>query len=177
VRPFRLDLHELLWGLTLVVVGLAVTVAWRLAAYLRFRRALEANWGQPVSRDARATKYDLRRRLAGESEGPWVDDQTWRDLDMDDVMAALDRTITGFGAQRLRVALGRWPATGTRPWDERVRAAQDLLADPARRVACQRALLLLDGEKVGWAAPRAIWRRLDGPPLAPWMSSCVRRWS
>lgn len=80
-----------------------------------------------------------------------IDDRTWRDLDLDDVYALLDRTVSSIGQQVLYHRLRSLKSTST------LRAFEALVAraaaDASLRETCQLALARLHG-----AAGCEVWR-------------------
>ena len=97
-------MHAVPWPL----VALAVIIAALCAAALAAGRArtlarLRAEWGLPPSyREHRldAIADSHRSRAAGEG-GAALDDRTWTDLHLDDIFAALDRTMSTLGQHAL----------------------------------------------------------------------------
>lgn len=86
--------------LPLGYVGLRLYKKWRISLVLE---GIRKEWGEEVKKD-----YDLKeisrlfRYINNESEVQYIiDDQTWNDLNMNDIFAKIDRTVTVFGEQML----------------------------------------------------------------------------
>ncbi len=109
----------------------------------RARRARRPLWGGRWARKRRdMERIGLYARLARRDGPGTVDDRTWRDLDLDEVFAHVDRTSTAVGQQLLCARL-RAP-----PRDPAEREAFEVLvhrfsADPALRERAHLALLPL----------------------------------
>ena len=86
-----------------VVILLVVATSVRRRGRARTLGRIRAAWGQPVARarqlDAAAASH--RSRISHLDEARSLDDRTWRDLDLDDVFAALDRTESTLGQHAL----------------------------------------------------------------------------
>ena len=69
---------------------------------LKALRIIEENWGQFIDKKRNLTivrrYFDL---LAKESKEVYLDDQTWEDLDMNEIYTILDRNLTSSGEQVL----------------------------------------------------------------------------
>lgn len=82
-------------------------------------RALRADWGRPrppASHDADDSADESWRLLDSGSVGPLgLDDRTWVDLHLDDVIATIDRTRTGLGRQQLHRRLRTGASLGESP--------------------------------------------------------------
>ena len=81
-------------GAAAILILLVVAASVRRRGRARMLGRIRAAWGQPVARarqvDAAAASH--RSRISQLDEARSLDDRTWRDLDLDDVFAALDRT-------------------------------------------------------------------------------------
>lgn len=89
------------WGFVLLIpLTIANASAYRHIAFRRALRQLRDNWGREQTRDRVfpmiETLYRLRRPREGEDDSS-IDDQTWHDLNMDEVYSTLDRTLTNPG--------------------------------------------------------------------------------
>jgi hypothetical protein len=64
---------------------------------------IRADWGKPSSRSQKlgAIAEAFRSRIAASGDVSFLDDRTWEDLDMDGVLAAIDRTESTLGQQAL----------------------------------------------------------------------------
>jgi hypothetical protein len=90
----------------LIGTVLAVVAAGVLARKLSRRQLLakiRAGWGKPASRPQNLSALAKAHgsRIAACAESSFLDDRTWKDLDMDDVLAAVDRTESTLGRQAL----------------------------------------------------------------------------
>jgi MutS domain V len=84
----------------LVVAAVAIRVI--RAARARTLERLRADWGQPIDRTRRLDAIGASHRSRAATTGSAsMDAQTWADLDLDDVFAALDRTASTLGQQAL----------------------------------------------------------------------------
>jgi hypothetical protein len=132
--------------------------------------ALRAAWGKPVARERDmmliATLHDLK-----EGAGPTVDELTWRDLALDDVFAAVDRTMGMPGRQ--------WLYHQMRTYEDR----DEVLAERARqyevlrgasgfREEAQRILAALDGPSAFYLAPLLHSQLPDRPWFTPLLWLC-----
>ena len=85
------------------MILLVVATSVRRRGRARTLGRIRAAWGQPVARarqlDAAAASH--RSRISHLDEARSLDDRTWRDLDLDDVFAALDRTESTLGQHAL----------------------------------------------------------------------------
>ena len=167
---------------SLTVLAVAALRHARTERLARFRAA----WGMPIERTRRmdAMAASHRARIAASNHGASLDDRTWRDLLMDDVFAAVDRTQSTLGQHalyhRLRTApvadhLAAFEALVDRMSTdaaarERAQLALDRLQDPhglrhlvARRARRGRAALVVRH------LSRAV--RVDDRRWRPWARS------
>jgi hypothetical protein len=102
--------------IALVAIGVLLSLA---AAAFRGGRArhlaqLREDWGKPISRirnmDAIAASHRSRLASAARADGE-LDNRTWRDLNLDEVFAALDRTVSTLGQHALYHRLRTAPGT------------------------------------------------------------------
>ncbi|MCA9688158.1 MAG: hypothetical protein KC636_01020, partial [Myxococcales bacterium] len=165
--PSSLRLEHAAAILALVVVLVVLWLTQRRARQQRLRQ-LASTWGLEPRVDRQGRPYDGRERRDADVDHDRyrVDDHTWDDLDLAQLVESLDRTLTGIGAQTLYRAIrqpGRDAARATR----RVAAARVALDDVDARVASQR-LLLGFGEVAGWSIPAALWGALPRAPAPVW---------
>ena len=110
---------------------------------------LRKKWGKKQEkRTAREKKEKLEaclRRKAGESF--CVDAITWNDLDLDAVFDTVDHTVSVCGEEYLYTAL-RMPVTTTEIREERERLMKLFAENQKAREAVQKALLLMEKEKM-----------------------------
>jgi hypothetical protein len=108
----------LLLSLLLAVAALVALVAPAGLRRRREQRALEkhaASWGKPLDKHRDMHRIGLYARLTNGAGSSTVDERTWRDLDLDDVFAHVDRTTSAVGQQMLCARLSAPP----RAHDER----------------------------------------------------------
>jgi len=122
----------------------------------------------PPDRDLAALRTFHQQRAAGLAAASSIDDDTWRDLDLDRVFASLDRCESPLG----QIALYGWlraPALNEREAGaqaSRAAAAEALAAAPAAKKKLQRALEAIP--RLPPALAEALW--LDRPlPTAGWI--------
>ncbi len=156
------------WGaiLSIPLVGAATR------EYLRLRRLktllrLKKRWAAPVNRTRDfETISVLQQFLAHEKNHPGIDDQTWRDLDCDQVYALLDRTFTSPGQSVLYTILKN-PCFNREPLLRRSQLILAFQKEVDFREKLQ--LLLLPLEKVrNLDMANLLWGKLPLPsPYAP----------
>jgi len=107
--------------LPLLLFALAVSaVAVMAMPLLRRRRRekvlaeLRSGWGQPQTRDRDLTAIAAYYRHLADANGDdgFLDDRTWADLNLDDLFADLDRTVSVVGQQVLYARLRSMPLGG-----------------------------------------------------------------
>lgn len=112
-------MNPLLLGLLVLVVAVVAVKALGERARDRRLKALRADWGRPrppASHDADDPADESWRLLDSGSVGPLgLDDRTWVDLHLDDVLATIDRTRTGLGRQQLHRRLRTGTSLGESP--------------------------------------------------------------
>lgn len=91
------------WGAlaSIPCVGLGIFLYFRLVR-LQNLKQLRANWGKTRAkkRDFQDLSHYFRRRRP-DPQKALIDDSTWNDLNMNDLFALIDRTLTGPGASVL----------------------------------------------------------------------------
>jgi DNA mismatch repair ATPase MutS len=90
-------------GFILVVIFLFISHYFKAKREeVRMLQYIMGNWGKPYKKDR---NLEITRRyfdkLSEENSGKYIDDQTWEDLNMDDVYTMLDRNLTTPGEQVL----------------------------------------------------------------------------
>jgi hypothetical protein len=159
----------LLWQVLppLIVVVLVAAIWWHgRRRRRRMLASLRATWGTSWRTPTRPeTARCLLDLLPDPEDGSaWtVDEQTWRDLDMDQVVARLDRTISPVGAQVLSACLRRPPASQGEG-ELRGTMIRALLEDQDLREQVQMALAPLDARPAGRIC-ELLWQDLPTPPL------------
>ncbi|MCY1057698.1 hypothetical protein [Nannocystis sp. SCPEA4] len=126
------------------------------------REQLRHGWGRPFEREGVDPARPLRESMDA-AEHERLDDQTWRDLLLDQVVSRLDRTITAAGSQ----ALYRWarrPLLDADALRRRHAVIEAMGRDPALREEIQ-TLLLDFGVGRGKHLPRVLWGRIDEPEV------------
>lgn len=129
--------------LILPVVFAGVFVSSRLRK-LRLIARIKNEWGQPIinkKRDTSAIRLLFDNMPTGETEKS-IDDQTWNDLNMDNIYAVLDRTFTDPGEAVLYRML-RTPLTDKSVLEERNRVIRIFQEDQNFREDVQLALISL----------------------------------
>lgn len=161
-QPFLIAVG-LLVILVIGMVALSRVLLRRRAANARGR--LRRRWARPLAEphEIRLARrlYDVRDR-AGESDRHEVDARTWADLDMNEVFAAVDRTLSPIGAQCLYDALRR-PELSLPRLVERDRLASVLADSREVREQLQLQLVRLESSPV-WRLPGLL---RDGAELPP----------
>lgn len=66
---------------------------------------IKENWGQRINRKRKF--QDLKQVFEKHSEGFYIDDQTWEDLNLEDIFSMIDRTYSTPGEQVLYDMLRR----------------------------------------------------------------------
>ena len=138
----------------------------------RRRAALEAEWQQPAPR---FRNFPLIARYHGtRAAAPtWhrLDDQTWTDLNGDELFALLDGTTSRVGQQCLYYRL-RTPLAEAAPLREFDKAAAHFAAQPAARGATLLALSRLQSTAAYYLADLLAGEALPALPwaaAAPWL--------
>ncbi|PRQ07214.1 MutS-related protein [Enhygromyxa salina] len=153
-----------LLALMFVVAGIQRFLARRAA-----RARIGRDWDSDTHVDRVGRPYAGRERRdpadPEQDQSYRVDDQTWFDLDLDAVVARLDYTQTGIGAQTLYRALRR-PALTPELGRRRVALADAISADPRGRADCQR--VLAEFRNRGWVLPWILWGPRLLPPIPVW---------
>ena len=162
------------------VVMTAVYVGWERVGRRRLLARLRREWARPVTRTrdmAAISQYHVA--LAGD-DATSVDERTWRDLNLDDVYAVLDRTTSSVGQQRLYHRLrSRASVTQVPAFDALVTAVSEV---PIRE-RCQVALSRL-ASSAGYglyrlAQPGAVrlhWWHYASPIVTVLMLASVARY-
>lgn len=134
----------------LIVIGAALLL---VVLHLRGERRAEdarvarvlAGFGKPVDRERDpevASAWFCGTRDA-HAPASWIDDRTWADLDMDEVLRLLDRTVSQVGAQCLYATLRfPWPDGG-------VRKPLEQLTEFLRTQAVERTSVMRELERYG----------------------------
>ena len=150
----------------LAIGWLVVRQFWPQRRSRTVRAALRAAWARPVPRRQRdpETVLALTRQRAAASGEVVLDDHSAADLDLDQVFALLDRTITEAGQQALAHLLRR-PAFDLARLDARTRAIALLGEDPLVREELQVALEPLAAAAPGTLLPLIAAGAL---PVLPW---------
>jgi hypothetical protein len=123
-------------------------------------------WGQEITRD-RNMDLIAMYHMFSPSQGTRIDDQTWRDLAMDEVFAKIDRTSGVPGRQVLYHQM-RTLIEEDRILDERANLYARLRSDNSSREALQPLLASLEGNGAYWLAPLLL-NPLPGTPSFAWL--------
>jgi hypothetical protein len=144
---------------SVTVLAVAALRHARTERLARFRAA----WGTPIERPRRmaAMAASHRARIAAANHGASLDDRTWRDLLLDDVFAAVDRTQSTLGQHALYHRLRTAPVADDLAAFEAL--VNRMSTDPAARERAQLALDRLQdpqGYDIWWLGGRdAVERR------------------
>ena len=131
----------------------------------RARRArLRGAWGEAVERGGVLPNRPLREQAdAGQHEDERLDEQTWSDLLLPEVVERIDRTLTAVGSQ----TLWRWirrPSRSPTSLEQRSALIVELGRD--RRLREQVQEVLLDfGAARGQHLVRLLWGHIEDPEL------------
>jgi hypothetical protein len=147
-----------------LAVALALTIAvvltFRSRSRERRREALRAAWGVATDRIPKidAIVESWRSRVAHTQHAAYLDDRTWTDLDLDEVFAAIDRTVSTLGQEAFYHRLRTAPLSDHLDAFEAL--AQRVTTDASTRERAQLAVARLQdphGYNVWWLAdPSAI---------------------
>jgi ABC-type iron transport system FetAB ATPase subunit len=129
-----------------LLIAIVLTIVHRSRKQLRRKRQLvklRANWGNADERDrdfvTLAEFHQVCPPLWNSANSP-IDNQTWNDLNMDEIHGQMDRTLTSVGEcllyRLLRVAMAE-----KEPLETRIRLIQLFQEDSAVREAVQMALV------------------------------------
>ncbi len=94
-----------------VVLSVGIVVEW-IWSRRKLKKTLRKEWGvvKPITRIDSYDAPEAWRTLYNGDEPAGIDERTWEDLELKNVVATLDRTITGLGTQVLysRMRSGRF---------------------------------------------------------------------
>lgn len=136
--------------------------------------ALRAAWGRAVVRERDRVLVASWHDLLEESRAT-VDETTWRDLAMDDVFAAVDRTRSMPGRQWLYHQMRTYEADGVlaeRSRQQALLCANPGFRAPGFRAEAQRILGALDGPSAFFLAPLLLNQLPERPRFAPLLALC-----
>jgi hypothetical protein len=149
------------WGL-LLLIPLLVMV-FRLSGKrrnLRYLLQIRSDWNKPQvtkERDFKTIRSLFDYSSSSENRNQWVDDQTWKDLNMDQLYARIDRTLTDPGESVLYEML-RKPLSNKEDLNERCRIIRLFQDDPKFRERIQMTLLRLGHQFVHNDLFTLLWR-------------------
>jgi hypothetical protein len=130
------------------------------ALLAKFRQS----WGHEISRERKMDAIALYHDFTC-GDHKTVDEQTWQDLGMDEVFAAIDRTASLPGRQVLYARL-RSEGAESNVLSERTRQYDIFRSDPAFREQAQLLLVTLDRPNTEFLAPLLLGQFPDAPRLA-----------
>lgn len=155
------------WGAAAAVPSAAAAV-W---AYLGLRRLklllqLRERWKREINKDRDFVSISLLHRCLHDGSPDGVDEQTWRDLDLDRIYALLDRTFTAEG-QAVLYEILKNPCLEPEPLHKRAALIRAFQEEVSFREKLQLILLSLEGRSDSDTTP-LLWGELPSPsPFAP----------
>jgi hypothetical protein len=165
------------WGLLNIPIFAAVAVYfYKKLNYLRNVENLKSNWGKPIERKKKIAEssklYFLLTQNTSEKKKEsmsttssfHIDDQTWSDLNMNELFPLLDRSFTTPGEQVLYKLL-RTPLLTEEEIEKRKGILNAFQQDEALRNKVGIKLLNLDRQKES-TVPSMLWGEL--PAQTPW---------
>ncbi|NLY11461.1 MAG: hypothetical protein GX020_07250 [Firmicutes bacterium] len=141
-------------------------------SHLKLVDELRIQWGKNKQKKRDFAKIRLYFDLSKVEDGFRLDDRTWQDLNMDEVYARVDRTLTYPGSQKLYVML-RNLLFSQKKLQERNRLISLFQEQKEIREQVQIALGKF-GNDFGWAIPSLLWedKALKKPKYA-WFFSAL----
>lgn len=130
------------------------------------RQRLQDNWGKISEYKLDIEIAQIYSEITGAKtnlSGHKIDGRSWQDLDMNEIFALVNRTITPIGGQLLFHLL-KAPVADVRILAEREKLIALFSEDQTLRENIQLALLKLQTKNVGYLA-RLLWTPLPLPPL------------
>lgn len=153
--------YPFLWGL-LAVIPLLISALWLSVKYKKLKPVLQVrrDWGCKEAareRDFKSIRYFFDFTAAGDESNRFIDDQTWKDLNLDRLFTRLDRTYTDPGSAVLYRIL-REPLFEKTELAERTRIIQLFQKDRPVREKVQVRLVRLGWQFVSNDIFTLLWR-------------------